>query len=91
MNSEDVSFQNMTQKLLEALPELTSYHDRALAASENDGEWSGQHIAYEEVMSKAIKEMLRAGPPGPPGVPAPAATVTGFRVEAAAPAPTPLA
>lgn len=63
MNSEDISFQNMTQKLLEALPELTSYYDRALAANEDDGEWSGQHIAYEEVMSKAIKEMLRADKP----------------------------
>ncbi len=49
----------MTEKLLEAIPELREFHDRALALNEDDGVWSGQHIAYEDVVSKRIKELLR--------------------------------
>ena len=58
MKHSDITFQNMTQKLLEAVPELKSFHDRALAAE--GGEWTGKHIAYHEVVSKAVKEALRS-------------------------------
>lgn len=63
MRREDISFKNMTEKLLEAIPELRAFHDRALTLAEPDGEWSGPHIAYEEVVSKAIKEQLRQEKP----------------------------
>lgn len=55
MKHENISFKNMTDKLLEAIPELQAFHDRALALTEHDGVWSGQHIACEEVVSKAVK------------------------------------
>lgn len=63
MKRENISFKNMTEKLLEAIPELQAFHDRALALTEHDGVWSGQHIAYEEVVSKTIKELLRQEKP----------------------------
>lgn len=63
MKREDISFENMTEKLLEAIPELRAFHDRALALNEDDGVWSGQHITYEEVVSKRIKELLRLEKP----------------------------
>lgn len=66
MNREDISFENMTEKLLEAIPELRAFHDRALALSEPDGKWSGQHVAYEEAVSKTIKELLRREKPDEP-------------------------
>ncbi|MBI5624484.1 MAG: hypothetical protein HY924_11960 [Elusimicrobia bacterium] len=58
MNPKNITFENMTEKLLEAIPELRASHDRVLALVEPDGVWSGQHIAYEEVVSKTIKELL---------------------------------
>lgn len=63
MKREEVTFDNMVTKVLEAIPELRSFHDRALALNESDGVWSGQHAAYEEVVSKAIKEMFQLEKP----------------------------